>query len=136
VIGYRTELTSRTAINLDGFRKPTEPDLPPEDIVGAVFSRDVPELDIICTANAAAPPRYYLVERNRIELLYDSKQSGIDNRYFSGIFPRHGHLTSQASTDYPSLLTFSSPTARLPPHPGRWSFGYTEGQMTTSILSS
>ncbi len=83
VIVYRTELTSRTALFRDGFTRQMESGLPPEDIIGAVFSRDDPELGIFITTNAAAPPRYYLARRNKVELLYDSNQSGIDNKFFS-----------------------------------------------------
>jgi dipeptidyl aminopeptidase/acylaminoacyl peptidase len=83
VMTYRTGMASRTEIFSDGFEAPKTFAIPSEDIVGAVFSRNDPQLGIIVTENAAMPRRFYLVKRKGVELLYDSNQSGIDDKYFA-----------------------------------------------------
>jgi dipeptidyl aminopeptidase/acylaminoacyl peptidase len=85
VITYRTGVASRTEIFSDGFKAPKTFAIPSEDLVGAVFSRNDPQVGVIVTENAAMPRRFYLVKRTGMELLYDSNQSGIDDKYFATV---------------------------------------------------
>ncbi len=77
VIRYRDGLSGRTAIFVDGFGTPARFGLPPQLIVGAVFSHKDPQTGILFTETATMPRRYYLVGGAPPELLYDANRSGI-----------------------------------------------------------
>lgn len=78
VIRYRDGLGGRSAVFRDGFDTPLDFGLPQASVVGAVFSRNDPDLGIVFTETATEPRRYYLVEHGKAPaLLYDSNRSGI-----------------------------------------------------------
>jgi len=83
VVGYRSALSGRTAVFVDGFDAPAGFGLAPEAIAGAVFSDSDPGLGVVFIEAADTPPRYYLVGGDSPRLLYDANQSGIDNRLFA-----------------------------------------------------
>ena len=118
VIGYRTRLTGRTAVFVDGFDAPAYFGLPPEAIAGAAFSDSDADLGIIFTETANMPARYYRVGSGKPVLLYDANQSGIDNSHlsearsllvpgFGGLqVPVHFFIPNGASADTPLPALF------------------------------
>ena len=118
VVGYRTRLTGRTAVFVDGFDAPAYFGLPPEAIAGAAFSDSDADLGIIFTETANMPARYYRVGSGKPVLLYDANQSGIDNSHLSEVrsllvpgfdglqVPVHFFIPNGASADTPLPALF------------------------------
>ena len=85
VVDYRSALSGRTAVFVDGFEAPSHFGLPAETIAGAAFSDSDTALGVVFTETASIPARYYRVGSGQPVLIYDANRSGIDNRYFSEV---------------------------------------------------
>jgi dipeptidyl aminopeptidase/acylaminoacyl peptidase len=83
VIDYRSGLSARTAVFIDGFDAPASFGLPPEAVTGAVFSDKNMAPGLLLTESASTPGRYYRVGTESPVLLYDANMSGIDSVYFA-----------------------------------------------------
>ncbi len=115
VVKYRTALTRRTAIFIDGFETPQAFGLPSEDIVDAGFSPNNLELGVIAIGNATTPLQYYRVGRGAPELIYDSNESKIDNTLFAEA--RSLHVPSFDGLEIPVHLFIPNGTSPANPRP-------------------
>lgn len=115
LVSFRTELGSQTEVFIDGFVEPQRFGLPPKDIVGTVFHTHRLKPGIIFTENAATPRRFYLLDHDKPKLLYDSNQSGIDNKYFANALSLR--VTSFDGLAIPTHLFIPNGISKGPPRP-------------------
>lgn len=115
VIGYRSALSGRTEVFVDGFAAPSNFGLAPEAIAGAVFSDSDPGLGVVFTETASTPQRYYRVGDGAAQLLYDANQSGIDSRLFAEA--RSLLIPSVDGLEIPVHLFIPNGTAACTPRP-------------------
>lgn len=115
VIAYRSALSGRTAVFVDGFGAPDDFGLAPEAIAGAVFSDSDAGLGVVVVETADTPPRYYLVGGETPRLLYDANQSGIDNRLFAAA--RSLRIPSFDGLRIPVHLFIPNATSSCAPRP-------------------
>lgn len=83
-VWYRSELKLEVRVYHGAFKSVRR--FPPpidKDISGVKFSKTDPFFGVVSVANSYTPTQYYLVQGTKIDVFFDSNQSGIENKYFA-----------------------------------------------------
>lgn len=84
---YRGELKPEMKVYSGVFEKPINfPTPADQDISGIKFSNKTDSLGVIMVENSYTPTKFFMFSQGNLVEMYDSNQSGIDNKYFAKSF--------------------------------------------------
>ncbi len=83
VVRYRGELAPKVKVYSGVLEAELKLPIAPENIKNAMFDKEDPKLGIIIAQNGAAPKQYYVLNHDKLDLLYNSNQSSIKDEHFS-----------------------------------------------------